>query len=56
MGHEELALHEAYRTTVVMEDGHAMPMPVIQAVLRRTAAAILADLPAQDIQPLATGL
>ena len=32
---EELALHEAYRTTVVMEDGHAMPMPVIQAVLRR---------------------
>src|SRR5260370_6062152 len=32
---EELALHEAYRTTVVMEDGHAMPMPVIHAVLRR---------------------
>src|SRR5262249_54814145 len=32
---EELALYEAYRTTVVMEDGHAMPMPVIQAVLRR---------------------
>src|SRR5262245_57192065 len=32
---EELALYEAYRTTVVMEDGHATPMPVIQAVLRR---------------------
>src|SRR5258705_2262497 len=32
---EELALYEAYRTTVVTEDGHAMPMPVIQAVLRR---------------------
>ena len=32
---EELALYEAYRTTIVMEDGHAMPMPVIQAVLRR---------------------
>src|SRR5215470_15739925 len=32
---EELALHEAYRTTIVMEDGHAMPMPAIQAVLRR---------------------
>jgi Family of unknown function (DUF5681) len=32
---EELALYEAYRTTVVMEDGHAMPMPAIQAVLRR---------------------
>ena len=31
---EELALHEAYRTTIVMEDGHAMPMPAIQAVLR----------------------
>src|SRR5262249_48357979 len=31
---EELALYEAYRTTVVMEDGHAMPMPAIQAVLR----------------------
>jgi hypothetical protein len=32
---DELALYEAYRTTVVMEDGHAMPMPAIQAVLRR---------------------
>jgi len=32
---DELALCEAYRTTVVMEDGHAVPMPVIQAVLRR---------------------
>src|SRR5712671_2600303 len=32
---DELALYEAYRPTVVMEDGHAMPMPVIQAVLRR---------------------
>jgi Family of unknown function (DUF5681) len=32
---DELALHEAYRTTIVMEDGHAMPMPAIQAVLRR---------------------
>jgi hypothetical protein len=32
---EELALYEAYRTTVVVEDGHAMPMPAIQAVLRR---------------------
>src|SRR5262252_6570403 len=31
---EELALHEAYRTTIVMEDGHATPMPAIQAVLR----------------------
>jgi Family of unknown function (DUF5681) len=31
---DELALYEAYRTTVVMEDGHAMPMPAIQAVLR----------------------
>jgi Family of unknown function (DUF5681) len=31
---EELALYEAYRTTIVMEDGHAMPMPAIQAVLR----------------------
>jgi hypothetical protein len=31
----ELALYEAYRTTIVMEDGHAVPMPVIQAVLRR---------------------
>jgi hypothetical protein len=31
---EELALYEAYRTTVVVEDGHAMPMPAIQAVLR----------------------
>jgi ribonuclease E len=31
---EELALYEAYRTTIVMEDGHAEPMPVIQAVLR----------------------
>ena len=33
-GLEELALYEAYRTTIVMEDGHAMPMPAIQAVLR----------------------
>ena len=32
---EELALFEAYRTTIVMEDGHAIPMPAIQAVLRR---------------------
>jgi Family of unknown function (DUF5681) len=32
---EELALYEAYRTTIVTEDGHAMPMSVIQAVLRR---------------------
>ena len=32
---DELALCEAYRTTVVMEDGHAVPMPAIQAVLRR---------------------
>jgi Family of unknown function (DUF5681) len=31
---DELALYEAYRTTVVMEDGHAVPMPAIQAVLR----------------------
>jgi Family of unknown function (DUF5681) len=31
---EELALYEAYRTTIVMENGHATPMPVIQAVLR----------------------
>jgi hypothetical protein len=31
---EELALYEAYRTTIVMEDGHAIPMPAIQAVLR----------------------
>jgi UvrC RIbonuclease H-like domain/Family of unknown function (DUF5681)/Helix-hairpin-helix domain len=31
---EDLALYEAYRTTIVMEDGHAVPMPVIQAVLR----------------------
>ena len=31
---EELALYEAYRPTVVMEDGHAVPMPAIQAVLR----------------------
>jgi Family of unknown function (DUF5681) len=31
---EDLALHEAYRTTIVMQDGHATPMPVIQAVLR----------------------
>src|SRR5262249_37226983 len=32
---EDLALDEAYRTTIVVEDGIAMPMPVIQAVLRR---------------------
>jgi Family of unknown function (DUF5681) len=31
---EELALYEAYRTTIVMEDGHATPMSAIQAVLR----------------------
>ncbi len=31
---EDLALYEAYRTTIVMEDGHAIPMPAIQAVLR----------------------
>ncbi len=30
----ELALREAYRTVVVYEDGHAVPMPAIQAVLR----------------------
>jgi hypothetical protein len=30
----ELALREAYRTVIVMEDGHAVPMPAIQAVLR----------------------
>src|SRR5215813_14702210 len=32
---EELALYEAYRATIVTEDGHAVPMPVIQAILRR---------------------
>jgi hypothetical protein len=32
---DELAMYEAYRTTVVMEDGHAVPMPAIRAVLRR---------------------
>jgi hypothetical protein len=32
---EELALHEAYRPTIVMVDGRAEPMPAIQAVLRR---------------------
>jgi hypothetical protein len=32
---EELALYEAYRTTIVMDDGHAEPMTVIQAILRR---------------------
>src|SRR5215470_18061422 len=32
---EELALHEAYRATIVMADGRAEPMPAIQAVLRR---------------------
>jgi Family of unknown function (DUF5681) len=31
---EELALYEAYRATIVMEDGRAVPMPAIQAVLR----------------------
>src|SRR5262249_39006275 len=31
---EELALYEAYRTTIVMEAGHATPMPAVQAVLR----------------------
>jgi Family of unknown function (DUF5681) len=30
----ELALLEAYRTVIVYEDGHAVPMPAIQAVLR----------------------
>ncbi len=30
----ELALREAYRTVIVHEDGHAVPMPAIQAVLR----------------------
>ena len=30
----ELALREAYRTVIVYEDGHAVPMPAIQAVLR----------------------
>jgi hypothetical protein len=37
-----LALHEAYRTMIVMEDGHAVPLSAIQAVLRsqfKTAAA-----------------
>jgi hypothetical protein len=29
-----LALHEAYRTTIVMEDGRAVPVSAIQAVLR----------------------
>src|SRR5262249_17089939 len=32
---DELALSEAYRTTIVVEDGIAAPMPVIQAILRR---------------------
>src|SRR5262249_55915355 len=32
---DELALSEAYRTTILVEDGVARPMPVIQAVLRR---------------------
>src|SRR5215471_18232044 len=32
---DELALDEAYRTTIVVEDGVARPMPVIQAILRR---------------------
>src|SRR5262245_59832080 len=32
---EDLALDEAYRPTIVVEDGIATPMPVIQAVLRR---------------------
>jgi len=32
---DELALDEAYRTTIVVEDGIARPMPVIQAILRR---------------------
>jgi hypothetical protein len=31
---DELALYEAYRATIVMEDGRAVPMPAIQAVLR----------------------
>jgi uncharacterized protein DUF5681 len=31
---EDLALYEAYRPTIVMVDGHAEPMPAIQAVLR----------------------
>jgi hypothetical protein len=30
----ELALREAYRTVIVHEDGHAVPMPAIQAILR----------------------
>jgi hypothetical protein len=30
----ELALREAYRAVIVHEDGHAVPMPAIQAVLR----------------------
>ncbi len=30
----ELALHEAYRTVIVHENGYAVPMPAIQAVLR----------------------
>jgi uncharacterized protein DUF5681 len=29
-----LALHEAYRTIIVHQDGYAVPMPAIQAVLR----------------------
>jgi len=32
---DELALDEAYRPTIVVEDGVARPMPVIQAILRR---------------------
>jgi len=32
---DELALDEAYRTTIVVEDGIARPMPVIKAILRR---------------------
>src|SRR5262249_39742173 len=32
---EELALYEAYRTTIGREAGHAIPRPAIQAVLRR---------------------
>jgi hypothetical protein len=31
---QELALREAYRTVVVREDGRAVPVPAIQAVLR----------------------
>ncbi len=60
----ELALREAYRTVIVYEDGHAVPMPAIQAVLRsqidvaaggnvRAQSAILAMI--GDIEVLVSG-